>query len=162
MKKLWAPWRGEYVRSAKKVDGDCVFCELAKSKISSESLVLYKTKNSFVVMNKFPYSSGHIMVIPILHVDSFDSMSEAQYIDLSNLLKNSIRIVKEVYTPQACNIGMNLGKESGAGIYKHLHYHIVPRWNGDTNFMPILAETKVISEHMLCSYEKLLRGFSKL
>lgn len=162
MKKIWAPWRGVYLKGEKKIDGNCVFCELADSKISKESLVLYKSKYSFVLMNKFPYNNGHIMVIPTKHTDTLEDFTETEYTDLAFLLKSSVRIVKEIYNPNACNIGMNLGKEAGAGIFEHLHYHIVPRWNGDTNFMPLFAEVKIISEHLEYTYNKLIEGFNKL
>lgn len=162
MKKFWAPWRGVYLKSEKKIAGNCVFCELANSSVSSSSLVLYKSEYSFVLMNKFPYNNGHIMVIPKKHTADLEALTEAEYSDLSTLLRSSVKIVKEVFMPNACNIGMNLGKEAGAGIFEHLHYHIVPRWNGDTNFMPIFAEVKVISEHLEYSYNKLIVGFNKL
>ena len=162
MKKIWAPWRGEYIKGEKKVDNKCVFCELSKSEISNKTLVLYKSKFSFVLMNKFPYNNGHVMVIPNKHTDSFDLMNEDEYFDLSKLLKDSIKIIQVAFQPQACNIGMNLGKVAGAGIDEHLHYHIVPRWNGDTNFMPILAETKIISEHLDYSFDKLIKEFNNL
>jgi ATP adenylyltransferase len=160
LKKIWAPWRGEYLKKDKK--NYCVFCYLSQSKLSKENLVLYKTKHSYVVMNKFPYNNGHILVIPNSHIDSFDNLNEKEYLDLSYLLKQSIAIVKDTINPQAINIGMNLGKEAGAGIYDHLHYHVVPRWDGDTNFMPIIAETKLISEHLNTTYDKLYLGFKNL
>jgi len=162
LKRIWAPWRAVYIKKDKNLNNNCVFCQLSKEAISYNSLILYKTKFSFVIMNKFPYNNGHIMVIPNTHTDNFNNLSEDEYIDLAMLLKKSINIIKTTLNPQALNIGMNLGKEAGAGIYEHIHYHIVPRWNGDTNFMPIIAETKVISEHLNSTYDKILEGFNKL
>lgn len=162
MKRIWAPWRGEYIKKDKKINNNCVFCLLSLSDISSSSLVLYKSKSSFVIMNKYPYNNGHIMVIPNMHTDCFTKLSQEEYIDLSVLLKEAINVIKKTLNPQAVNIGMNLGKEAGAGIFEHIHYHIVPRWNGDTNFMPIIAETKIISEHLNNTYDKILDGFKKL
>lgn len=162
MKKIWAPWRGEYIKGDKKKNGNCVFCELTNCEVNKDSLILYKSQHSFVLMNKYPYNNGHIMVIPKKHTDALEELNEAEYSDLSFLLRSSVKIIKETFQPNACNLGMNLGKEAGAGIFEHLHYHIVPRWNGDTNFMPIFAEVKIISEHLEYSYNKLIVGFKKL
>jgi len=162
LKRIWAPWRAEYVKKNKTINNNCVFCELSKENISSSSLVLYKSSSSFVIMNKFPYNNGHIMVIPNSHSSSFSYLNDNEYLDLSMLLKKSMQIINIVFNPQAINIGMNVGKEAGAGIYEHIHYHIVPRWSGDTNFMPIIAETKVISEHLKFTYDKLIKEFNNL
>lgn len=132
---------------------------MAELKPSKKDLLLYFTEHSFVVMNKYPYNNGHIMVVPKKHTDSPEKLSEQEYTDLSKVLKLSLSVIKAVYNPQGCNIGMNLGKVAGAGVDEHIHYHIVPRWNGDTNFMPVFTEVKVIPEHIETSYDRILEGF---
>ena len=160
--RIWAPWRGEYIVEANKPRGKCFFCDLVSVKPSSENLMVYSTNSSFVVLNKFPYNNGHIMVVPKKHVENFDKLSAPEYRDLADLLKLSLRVINNVFSPQGCNVGMNLGKAAGAGIDDHIHYHIVPRWNGDTNFMPLFTDVKVISEHITASYDKILKGFTEV
>lgn len=163
MNRMWAPWRGEYITNPLSMHPDkCIFCELSSLEPSKENLVVYNGKEGFVVMNKYPYNNGHIMVIPKKHADSFDKLSDQEYNSLSKLLKLSVKVIHHVYKPQGCNIGMNIGRASGAGVDSHIHYHIVPRWNGDTNFMPLLSEVKIISEHILTTYDKLIKGFSEV
>jgi ATP adenylyltransferase len=112
-------------------------------------------------MNKYPYNNGHIMVVPKKHTGDPCKLSKEQYADLSELLRKALSVVGEVYKPQGFNLGMNLGKAAGAGIDAHIHYHIVPRWNGDTNFMPVVGEVKIISEHILESYSRIVEVFKK-
>ncbi|MFH1223419.1 MAG: HIT domain-containing protein [Pseudomonadota bacterium] len=160
MEKIWAPWRGEYIQNSLKQNPDeCLFCELLKQKPSKENLVIHNSKDGLVVLNKYPYNSGHIMVVPKKHADSFDKLNDEEYKSLSNLLKLSVKVIYNVYEPQGCNVGMNLGRAAGAGIASHIHYHVVPRWNGDMNFMPVISEVKIISEHLLTAYEKIAKGF---
>ena len=160
--RIWAPWRGEYITATNKNDTECFLCDLVNVAPSSKNLLLYATENSMVVMNKYPYNNGHIMVVPKKHVNSFENLSEKEYKDLSDLLKLSTKVITDVFNPQGCNIGMNLGKVAGAGLDDHIHYHIVPRWNGDTNFMPVFTDIKVISEHIIVSYERILKGFMEV
>ena len=160
--RIWAPWRGEYIIEANKPKTKCFLCDLVELKPAVDNLVVYNTASSFVVLNKFPYNNGHIMVVPKKHVETFDKLSDIEYSDLAELLKLSVRVINNVYEPQGCNIGMNLGKVAGAGIDDHIHYHIVPRWNGDTNFMPVFTDVKVISEHIATSYDKIMKGFKEV
>jgi ATP adenylyltransferase len=163
MERVWAPWRGEYIKQA--VDNDsskCIFCDFLRSKSDKENLVLYKNEFGLVMMNKYPYNNGHIMVTPSKHAGDLGSLSEKEYIGFSDLLRLSVKVLQHVYAPQGINVGMNLGKAAGAGVDTHIHYHVVPRWNGDTNFMPILAETKVISEHLMETYDRLSKGFKEV
>lgn len=160
--RIWAPWRGDYITTANATNTPCFLCELAKSSPSQKNLLLYSTTNSIVVMNKYPYNNGHIMVVPKKHVSSFENLSDNEYKDLSDLLKLSTKVINNVFNPQGCNIGMNLGKTAGAGLDDHIHYHIVPRWNGDTNFMPVFTDIKVISEHITVSYDRILKGFTEV
>ncbi len=159
--KIWAPWRMEYVTKATKKDDKCLFCKLAKMKPSKKDLLVYASKYSLVVMNKYPYNNGHVMVIPKKHTKDFDGLSKEEYLDLHLLLKLAIKTLSKVYTPQGFNVGMNMGRAAGAGIDAHIHYHIVPRWNGDTNFMPVVGEVKVISEHIMNSYDRIYKAFKE-
>jgi ATP adenylyltransferase len=162
MDRFWTPWRGEYLISDPSAQSKCVLCEMAVSAPDKNNLVLFHSEHSFAVMNKYPYNNGHIMVVPKKHVDSFTLLSEAEYTDLHSLLKKAVSVIYKTYNPQGCNIGMNMGRAAGAGIDKHLHFHIVPRWNGDTNFMPVLSEIKIISEHLFTSYDLLIKNFKEL
>ena len=137
-------------------DAPCVLCDQYKSNDDEESLVVFRGRESFVLMNRFPYNSGHLMVIPVRHTSDFQSLTKTEMAETMELLSASERALMELSHPQGFNIGMNIGRASGAGIDGHLHWHIVPRWNGDTNFMPILAEVKIVSEDM-AEQRRLLR-----
>lgn len=154
MDKLWAPWRIGYILSDKKEDG-CVFCNAFKSDNDEDRLVLFRSKHSFIIMNLYPYNAGHLMVVPNRHISSPTELKEEEQLDMFKLTNKCIEILKKVMNPDGFNVGMNLGRSAGAGIDDHIHIHIVPRWNGDTNFMPILADTKVISESLKETYKKL-------
>lgn len=155
---LFRPDRLKYVRKLIKTDG-CVFCAASRSKVSFESLVLFKTKFSMVVMNKYPYNPGHILVLPQRHCGDLLNLSDEEYSDLSRLLRLSFQKVQEAFHPSGVNMGLNHGAVAGAGIPEHLHYHIVPRWAGDMNFFPLIAETKAIPTDLENSYLQLNRAF---
>jgi len=140
--RLWAPWRMEYIRVADKTG--CIFCEALKT----DKYVVYRTDKSMVILNAFPYNNGHIMIAPVRHVGEFESLTDEELFDLIKLLPLSITKLKAVYNPHGFNIGVNLGRPAGAGIIDHIHIHIVPRWVGDTNFMPVIGDTKVISQSL--------------
>lgn len=159
MKQLWAPWRSEYISSKK--SGECVFCA-APRKAAKDGLVLFNGSISLVMLNKYPYNSGHLMLAPVRHVAKIEELTPEESIDLFRLLRHSTTVLTKTYNPGGFNIGMNIGSAAGAGIADHLHMHIVPRWNGDTNFMPLLADTKVVSEHLLTTLEHLMPLFEKL
>ena len=150
MEHLFSPWRSQYIASFAREEEkhSCVFCEAQKSTDDARSLIVHRGQSAFVIMNRFPYNSGHLMVLPVRHTSDFQSITETEHQELMELLAASQRALTELSQPQAFNIGMNLGRIAGAGIDSHLHWHIVPRWNGDTNFMPVLAEVKVVSEAM--------------
>ncbi len=149
MEQLFSPWRSQYISSFKEErTGDCVFCKAWNSDQDEANLVVYRGKESFVLMNRFPYNSGHLMVLPIRHTSNFASLTKLETLEMMSLLTVSERVLSELLSAHGFNIGMNLGRPAGAGIDSHLHWHIVPRWNGDTNFMPILADVKVVSEDM--------------
>lgn len=153
MDKLWAPWRVKYIR-AKKEKG-CIFCKAARG--APKSYRFLKTKHSIAMLNIFPYNNGHIMVSPVRHVGDIAFLKKAELIDLFETLNKARRLLNKALKPQGYNIGINLGKNAGAGITAHLHIHVVPRWTGDTNFMPTIFGTKVISQSLEELYKKLKR-----
>lgn len=161
MKVLWAPWRMEYILSDQNEE-DCIFCPGDDRGLDEERLILYVGPLSMVIMNRFPYSNGHLLVAPIKHVAALESLSQKQILDLMVTLRNAIDILKKSMNPEGFNVGLNLGRVAGAGLEQHLHFHIVPRWNGDTNFMTLFGEVRVIPEHIVETYKRLRPGFEKL
>jgi len=155
---FYRPSRMKYVRKLIKTEG-CVFCTAAEKSPSFESLCVFKSKHSQIVLNKYPYNSGHLLVLPLRHCGEFLNLSSEEHQDLHATLKLAIEAVTEVYQPTGFNLGMNHGATGGAGIPDHLHYHIVPRWNGDLNFFPLIAETKLVIEDVEHSYEKFQKFF---
>jgi len=165
MDKLWSPWRSNYIQSFKhKSDKEeCVFCSVSKLDMEDdESLVVYKSKHCFVMLNLYPYNSGHLMIIPYRHMSDIEELSEEEFADITRLIILSKRALTISMKPQGFNIGANIGKAAGAGIDQHIHFHIVPRWNGDTNFMPTLGEVKVISQDLLETKKELVQVFKSL
>jgi len=147
MNIIWAPWREKFIRS-KKNKKCCVLCQKNKLKNDKVSLIVYRGKKCFVMLNLYPYNNGHLMVVPYAHKRDLSQLDKEEFVELFTLVKNMVEILKKTHKPDGFNIGLNLGKVAGAGIEEHLHIHIVPRWFGDTNFMPTIAETKVISESL--------------
>lgn len=165
MKKLWSPWRSTYIESFKtKNDSDvCVFCEAQNLPMDSDkSLVVYENKNCFVMLNLYPYNSGHLMVIPHRHVSELSALKDKEIDEMMRTVQLSFRALEDVVKPQGFNFGANFGKAAGAGIDTHLHFHVVPRWNGDTNFMPALGEVKIISQDLLVTKKNLIKAFKKI
>ena len=160
MKQIWAPWRLEYILGDKA--NECIFCPTLKEKHSKQKLILFNGNHSIVMLNRYPYTNCHLLVAPKKHTDTFDNLTDEDSLDLIVTLRKSISILKEATTPDGFNLGMNLGRIAGAGVEDHIHFHIVSRWSGDTNFMPILAESSVIPEHLEKTYERLLPFFKKL
>ncbi len=154
MEVLWAPWRMTYI--ARDREQGCLFCSKLKRRDDRGNLILCRSSHSFVILNRFPYTSGHLMVVPNRHVASIDELNEGEMVALMALLKQSIIILKRALKPDGFNVGMNIGSVAGAGIEDHIHFHIVPRWNGDTNFMPVLVETKVMPEYLEKTYDRLI------
>lgn len=154
MNQLWAPWRMEYIKDHK-ATSHCIFCQFIKEKTDAENLILHRHKTCFIIMNKYPYNNGHLMVVPNAHVGKFEDLSLDTFQEIGELLQVCERAIGKCYKPQGYNIGMNIGEAAGAGVKDHLHAHIVPRWMGDTNFMPVLSETKSMPQHLSASYDKL-------
>jgi len=153
MKKIWAPWRSKFIYSRKRKG--CIFCIADKSKDNDDHFVIKKTKLSFMMLNIFPYNNGHIMIAPKAHKGDLKALSGNELKDLMILLRDATALLDKTLKPHGYNIGINLGKKAGAGFPGHLHIHIVPRWEGDTNFMPVVAETKIISESLHSLYKRL-------
>jgi ATP adenylyltransferase len=164
MEQLFSPWRSQYISSFAETEKEdkCVLCDAWVSVNDEESLVVYRGPEAFILMNKFPYNSGHLMIVPARHTADFSSLTKSEVMEMMDLLRASERALCELSHPQGFNIGMNVGRAAGAGIDAHLHWHIVPRWNGDTNFMPILAEVKVVSEEMAEQWKRLREILSSL
>ena len=146
MKQLWAPWRLEYIKSADDETG-CVFCAAVDGD-DAEKLVVHRDQRSIVLLNKFPYSSGHFMAAPVRHVGEYGELNDDEVLELHRLASAGMSALGELYGPQGYNLGWNLGRVAGAGIVDHVHLHVVPRWGGDTNFMPVLADVKLLPEHL--------------
>jgi ATP adenylyltransferase len=157
MKTMWAPWRMEYIQSDK--ENGCIFC---KALSEQDNLTLYKGKATLVVMNKFPYINGHLLVAPIKHISTLDQLSKSEMGDFLKTVEQSVGILKKVMNPDGFNVGLNLGKVAGAGVEEHLHFHIVPRWFGDTNALTVFADVRVIPEHLIITYNNLKPYFDKL
>jgi ATP adenylyltransferase len=157
VERLWAPWRLEYIRTAtaEEESEGCLFCQKLAAGDDEAAYILVRTDAAFAILNAFPYNPGHLMVAPVRHVGEFEELAPEEFADASALLQRSIRALKEASAPDGFNIGMNLGRVAGAGVPGHLHWHVVPRWNGDTNFMPVIADTKVLPEALAQTYARL-------
>ena len=153
---IWAPWRLEYVAEAGSQDG-CVFCAEAAGELGDASLLVARGDHAFVLLNKFPYSSGHVIVAPNRHVGEFGELTDEEALEIHRLAERAIAALAETYAPQGYNLGWNLGRIAGAGVLDHVHLHVVPRWAGDTNFMPVLADVKVLPEALVETARR-LRG----
>jgi ATP adenylyltransferase len=151
--QLWAPWRLEYVQQADDAD-DCIFCAAVAGK-EEQHLVVHRAEHALVLLNKFPYSSGHVMVAPRRHVASLDALQDVEALEIHRLATEALAALAVTYEPDGYNLGWNLGRVAGAGIVDHVHLHAVPRWAGDTNFMPVLADVKVLPEHLLATRRRL-------
>jgi len=161
MNKLWAPWRKAYIRpdKQKKVKG-CLFCGLLKKRQDAKNLILERTSHSFAILNLYPYNNGHVMIMPKRHVRNTSKLSDVEKLDFIHLYEKVLAALEKSMRPHGFNTGMNYGRAGGAGVPGHLHFHIVPRWIGDTNFIPVLGETKVISESLNSVYKTLKKALS--
>ncbi|MBD3226420.1 MAG: HIT domain-containing protein [Caldithrix sp.] len=161
MEQLWAPWRMEYILSnAEKTEG-CIFCEFPRQNEDEKNLIAYRSEQCFVILNRFPYNNGHIMVVPYQHTGDYTQLKSDVLMDMQAVIQKAIDAIHQTMHPHGLNIGMNLGRVAGAGIEDHVHYHIVPRWNGDTNYMPVLTGTKVVSEALQDTWTKLNKVMNK-
>jgi ATP adenylyltransferase len=152
-KPLWAPWRLEYIGQADQQEG-CIFCRAAESE-DEAGLVVHRGAHAFVLLNRFPYASGHLMAAPYRHAGEFSELDDDEAVEIHRLAGRGMAALAQLYEAQAFNLGWNLGRMAGAGVVDHVHLHVVPRWLGDTNFMPVLADVKVLPEHLLETRRKL-------
>lgn len=160
MEYISAPWRKEYVRRLSKMSG-CIFCQALKSKDDRQAFILFRGTHNFIVLNKYPYTVGHLMIVPYKHVSSFERAKKESTDEMADLLKLSLKALRKEYCPQGFNTGMNLGKCAGAGVTDHYHLHVIPRWTGDSHFMPIVGKTKVMIENLETTYDRLFPLFQK-
>jgi ATP adenylyltransferase len=156
---LWTPWRYNYITKAERVTG-CVFCHAAQAADDRESLVVHRAERNFVILNRFPYTNGHVMVVPYDHIGLLEEMPDETLVEMMRLARTAEKRLRVVYRPDGLNLGMNLGQSAGAGIADHVHLHILPRWTGDTNFMTVTGETRVLPEDLPTTWEKLKKAFS--
>ena len=161
MERIWSPWRMAYIQAAKEQgeDGGCIFCDLPAEGDDVRTMILARGELAFVIVNSFPYNPGHLMVAPFRHVGAFTSLEAAELADVDALVARSIRALEQEMEPHGYNLGMNLGRVAGAGIPDHVHWHLVPRWNGDTNFMPVVGQTRVLPELLEETYARLRPSF---
>ena len=157
---LWAPWRMEYIQGVDHNHDECIFCLKPVQDKDRDNLIIFRAQHNFVILNKYPYNNGHCMIVPYQHTASIESLCEETSSEMWRLLLKCKKALFEAFHPEGFNIGMNLGRIAGAGIDSHIHLHIVPRWNGDTNFMPIIAETKIISQEIFKTYDILAPYFT--
>jgi ATP adenylyltransferase len=159
MDYLWTPWRYQYVTNAFD-DSVCVFCSAHQSADDGATLVVHRGAHNFVILNRFPYTSGHLMVVPYRHVATLIDLSDDALMEMSQLARRAEKHLRAVYHPDGLNLGMNIGKSAGAGIAGHLHLHVLPRWTGDTNFMTVVGETRVVPEALETAWRKLRAAFA--
>ena len=159
MKRLWAPWRMEYI--TEKPRPGCLFCRVIEHPDDKDAeLVVWRPQGAVVMLNKFPYNAGHAMVAPAAHKGGLEDLDDAESADLMHALRRTITVLRATLKPEGFNIGANIGRVAGAGMPDHVHLHVVPRWNGDTNFMPVLSEVKVVNEHLTQTAAKLREAFA--
>jgi ATP adenylyltransferase len=161
MERLWAPWRVEYVTADEPKPGTCIFCD-ALGQEDGVQMVLSRNEHTFTIMNRFPYSNGHVMVVPNRHVASLSLLSDDEQAQIMHQTSVVVEVLKEAMGCDGYNIGMNLGRAAGAGIDQHLHQHVVPRWSGDTNFVTVVGDIRVIPEAIRATHEKLLAAYSQI
>lgn len=155
MKILWAPWRAVYVE---KPEGNCIFCEKTRENRDEENLIVLRGQRGFIMLNRYPYNTGHLMIAPYRHVANVEDLTEEESMEIFKLLMESIKALKKAFKPDGFNVGINLGRVAGAGVEGHIHFHVVPRWLGDTNFMPVTGNTKVMPISLEEAYERIKRS----
>jgi ATP adenylyltransferase len=158
MKTLWAPWRMTYILSDK-TDG-CIFCKLPGQNRDRDNLILYRSSHNFVMMNRYPYNNGHLLIAPYFHTPSLDGLIDEALLDFIKVTQYSIQALRKAFMPEGFNIGINIGTVAGAGMEEHVHLHMVPRWAGDTSFMTVFDEVRVVPEHIMSTYDKLFVAFN--
>ncbi len=166
MQRMWSPWRSRYIQSftkaaGKRKRGESLFTAALNGKDDDKHLIVWRGKHCFIIMNRYPYNNGHIMIVPNRKISDFQKLREEEMMEIMETTQRALRALDEVMHPHGYNFGANIGRVGGAGVHDHLHFHLVPRWNGDTNFMPVLADTKVISEDIKTTLRKLRKSLKK-
>jgi len=166
MDHLWSPWRMEYIQKNEKdpdrPQGACIFCEAAAGSDDAQSLVLYRGQTSYLILNRYPYTSGHVMIVPYDHQPSIEQLDASTRGEIMDLTAQAIQALRQVYRPEGFNLGANIGSAAGAGVAEHIHFHVVPRWPGDTNFMSAVGGTRVLPETLEDTYQRLLEAWKHL
>jgi ATP adenylyltransferase len=160
MDHLWTPWRYQYLRKAREGETECVFCAKAAENRDAENYIVHRGRNNFVILNLYPYTTGHLLVVPYEHVPTLTEAQPETLAEMMELARRAERALAALYKPHGFNIGMNVGEAAGAGIAGHIHMHVLPRWRGDANFVSTVGETRIMPEELSCTYEKLAREFS--
>lgn len=161
MQRVWAPWRMEYIEQGERVPG-CIFCIKPSEGKDRENGIVYKGRTTFIMMNAYPYNTGHLMIAPYKHTADLYQLSDEELLEINHLVRYSVKLLQAAMGPDGFNLGVNLGRTAGAGIADHVHWHVVPRWNGDTNFMPVIGNAKVLPESLDATYDKLVRKIEEL
>jgi len=159
--RFWTPWRMEYILGNDKTKG-CIFCNKPKEQNDRENLIVFRGDKTFIIMNRYPYNNGHLMITPYAHVGDFSGLSDEETAEISIGIRRCTDVLRDALNPDGFNVGINIGKAAGAGIDDHLHVHVVPRWSGDTNFMPVLADVKIMPEYLDDTYDRLYRSFDEI
>lgn len=159
IQRMYAPWRMDYIEQPKGEERGCIFCDKPQAGDDAASYIVHRAEHCYVILNSFPYNNGHLMVVPYPHVAALEALDNKTRNEMMGLTARSIEVLREAYHPEGFNIGINQGAAAGAGIAGHLHQHIVPRWSGDTNFMPVVADTRVLPESLVASFERLSARF---
>ena len=160
MNRLWSPWRMTYIENHNHEEG-CIFCDALEQPDDPENLIIFRGRRAFVILNRYPYTSGHLMIVPYAHQPSLEGLETKTRAEMMELTAKSMRVLRRVYQPQAFNLGANIGEAAGAGVAEHVHLHVVPRWTGDTNFMSTLAETRVLPESLEETYRRIHDGWAE-
>jgi ATP adenylyltransferase len=160
MNRLWTPWRSKYITETRD-KGQCIFCDAVQNRNDAETFVLYRGEQTFIILNRYPYTSGHLMIAPYVHASRLGQCSPETTQEMMELLRRAETVLEEVYKPGGINLGMNLGEAAGAGIEQHIHMHVLPRWSGDANFMTSVGETRIIPELLEDTYARLMGKFER-
>lgn len=159
MKHIWSPWRMEYIESSKETE--CIFCLAQGREDNAENLIAFRGKRAYVILNRYPYTSGHLMVVPFDHQPNLEELDPETRAEMMELTTRCMSVLRKIYHPEAFNMGANIGEPAGAGIKSHVHIHIVPRWGGDTNFMTVVGEVRVLPEALETTYERVRKAFQE-
>ena len=160
MERIWSPWRMSYIKASNAKGSGCVFCHALEQEDGPENLIVHRGEQAFVILNRYPYTSGHLMVLPNKHVSRLDEVDAKTRGEMTELVNQATKVLEKVYAPEGFNLGANLGSAAGAGIEEHLHLHVVPRWVGDTNFMSTVGETRVLPEELTESWKQISAAWS--